>query len=189
MKTFAERNRRSISWVITLPLLGYLLVTPIHEASLLSPFMEYGGFVLLIIAAVGRIWTSLYICGRKDAQLITDGPFSLCRNPLYLFSFIGAEGFVLAAENPLLAVLMPLLFWGYYYFVIKGEEDRLAKIFGPRYEAYCKTTPRILPDFSNYRSRTSVEIDLGVMKHVLLDASCFLILIVLIEILELFKLG
>lgn len=189
LKSLVERNRRWISWAVSLPMLGYLLISPINETSHLSAFMEYGGFFLLIVAAVGRIWTSLYISGRKDTQLITDGPFSLCRNPLYLFSFIGVEGFVLASENPLLALLMIPIFWGYYHFVIQGEEKRLGRIFGANYDLYCKNTPRIFPRFSNFHSRTVVDIDLRVMKSVLLDASCFLLLIVLIELLEQFKLS
>lgn len=189
MKNFFERHRNKLSWTITLPMLGYLMVSPINEELPLAPFMEYGGFALLIIAAVGRIWSSLYICGRKDNELTTDGPFSLCRNPLYLFSFLGAVGFMLAAENLLLAALIVPVFWGYYHFVIQGEEKRLLEIFGQSYTDYCKTTPRLIPKFSNYHSRKAVMIDLRIMKSSILDASCFLVLIVLIELLEQFKLS
>jgi len=189
LKNFFERHRRLISWLVTVPMLVILFRSPINEGSPWSPVMEYGGFAMLIVAAVGRIWTSLFICGRKDTELVTDGPFSLCRNPLYLFSFVGAVGLMLAAENFWLAALMIPVFWGYYHFVIRGEERRLAAIFGPSYEAYKKETPRVFPRFSNYRSRGSVEIKLPVMNRAILDASLFLVLIVLIELLEEFKLG
>ena len=189
MKNFFERHRRLISWLVTVPMLVILFRTPISEASPWSSVMEYGGFAMLIVAAVGRIWTSLFICNRKDTELVTDGPFSVCRNPLYLFSFIGAVGLMLAAENPWLAALMVPVFWGYYHFVIRGEERRLAGIFGSAYEAYREKTPRVFPRLSNYRSRESVQVTLPVMNRAILDASLFLVLILLVELLEEFKLG
>jgi hypothetical protein len=32
------------------------------------------------VASLGRMWCSLYIAGSKDKELITNGPYSLCRN-------------------------------------------------------------------------------------------------------------
>ena len=37
-------------------------------------------------------WSSLYIAGRKGRELVTVGPYSTCRNPLYFFSIVGAAG-------------------------------------------------------------------------------------------------
>lgn len=187
LKNFFERHRQGLSWAITLPMLAYLVMAPIHEDSLLGSLMEYSGFTLLIIATLGRIWSTLFICGRKDTRLVDDGPFSLCRNPLYLFSFIGAIGFMLAAQNLLLSALIIPVFWTYYHFVIRGEEKRLSLIFGQSYINYCKNTPRLFPKFSRYHSREVVDLDLRIMTRSMLDSSCFLFLIVIIEVLEQIK--
>lgn len=43
------------------------------------------GLILVSVAACGRLWCMLYIAGYKTQKLVTAGPYSLCRNPLYLF--------------------------------------------------------------------------------------------------------
>ena len=60
--------------------------TPVHEA------LELAGVALIGVAILGRTWSSLYIGGRKNSVLVQYGPYSLMRNPLYTFSFIGALG-------------------------------------------------------------------------------------------------
>ncbi len=60
--------------------------------------MSILGFVLVVFGSFGRIWASLYIEGNKTKNLITAGPFSMVRNPLYFFSLIMLIGFSLALK-------------------------------------------------------------------------------------------
>ena len=189
LKNFFERNRSRLTWIIIFPVLLVLIISPISDKSFYDPYIEYLGFFFLMVASIGRIWTSLFICGRKDTELVKDGPFSICRNPLYLFSFIGGVGLMLAGQNIILAGLMIPLFWGYYHFVIKGEEKRLQELFGDDYIEYSRRTPRVIPRFSLYRSPSEVTINIRTMERSIMDASCFLLMIVLIEILEQIKMG
>lgn len=94
------------------------------------------GMALLACAAMGRIWSTIHIAGRKDKELCQTGPYSLCRNPLYLFSFIGMIGFFLAAQSLILATIGAILFLAYYRGVIRSEEIRLKELFGVRFDAY-----------------------------------------------------
>ena len=43
-------------------------------------------------ACAGRLWCSVYIAGKKNRELVKVGPYSVCRNPLYFFSLVGAIG-------------------------------------------------------------------------------------------------
>lgn len=54
--------------------------------------VEHLGLIAIMVCVLGRAWCSLYIGGRKKQEIVTCGPYSLCRNPLYVFSFIGAFG-------------------------------------------------------------------------------------------------
>src|SRR5262245_64205860 len=54
--------------------------------------VEWIGIVAIVICILGRTWASLYIAGRKIEQFVTEGPYSVVRNPLYFFSIIGDAG-------------------------------------------------------------------------------------------------
>ncbi|MBC8010284.1 MAG: isoprenylcysteine carboxylmethyltransferase family protein [Burkholderiales bacterium] len=108
---------------------------------------------------LGRIWCALYIAGRKNAELCQDGPYSLVRNPLYVFSFVGALGVALATQRPLLVPIVAALFVAYYHIVIRAEETRLAALFPAAYPAYRREVPRALPRLTGYRSRERLTLD------------------------------
>ncbi len=59
---------------------------------LLSPFFEIWGITAIFVAIAGRAWVLLYIGGRKNSELVTYGPYSITRNPLYVFSLTGITG-------------------------------------------------------------------------------------------------
>src|SRR5262245_34324764 len=60
--------------------------SPSHE------LVEWIGIVFIVFCILGRTWSSLYIGGRKIEEFVQSGPYSVMRNPLYLFSCIGAIG-------------------------------------------------------------------------------------------------
>jgi protein-S-isoprenylcysteine O-methyltransferase Ste14 len=83
----------------------YGIVLVLVAVSERSGFDGYGGywagvagFLLMMTAVLCRVWTSAHIAGHKDAQLITFGPYSVCRHPLYAFSLVGGLGIGLASS-------------------------------------------------------------------------------------------
>ncbi len=106
------------------------------------------GITLAGIAFFIRAWAVLYLAGYVNDQLLTEGPFSLCRNPIYLSTIIGATGVALQTQTlsfPLLLVAVLLVYLNVH---IGGEERRLLKIHGQRFLAYRASTPRFVPHFS-----------------------------------------
>jgi protein-S-isoprenylcysteine O-methyltransferase Ste14 len=104
-----------------------------------------GAIALVTISMVGRIWCSLYIAGRKNEALVVHGPYSITRNPLYLFSWLGAIGITLGSISVILPILVGCGFLLYYPFVISSEEEYLRARYGSEYEAYVNRVPRFLP--------------------------------------------
>jgi hypothetical protein len=61
------------------------------------------------LACLGRIWTSVFIAGHKDVELVTTGPYARCRHPLYACSVLGALGLGLTTRSVLLCVIVVVL--------------------------------------------------------------------------------
>lgn len=145
---------------------------------------ELLGFVLLAGAALGRLWCLSYISGYKNEVLLTEGPYSVVCNPLYLFNFVGGVGFGLAIENPLLAALLALGFLAFYPGVVRREEDRLAQQFGEAYERYRHSTPRWIPRWSNFHEPATWTIIPRRFRAGLLSTMWFLWAFLIWEIFE-----
>jgi hypothetical protein len=93
----------------------------------------------------------MYISGNKRRELVTDGPYSIVRHPLYVFSLIGALGIGLGSENILIPALIIIFYLFYYPFTILAEEKKLTNKFGQAYLDYMERTPRFLPKLSLYK--------------------------------------
>jgi protein-S-isoprenylcysteine O-methyltransferase Ste14 len=100
----------------------------------------------LAIAAVGiaiRMWSAGYII--KDDHLATSGPYSMCRHPLYLGTFIFLLGSVIASRIWWLIPAYVVGFAIFYIPSIVGEQRFLAAQFGEAYAEYCRRVPAFLP--------------------------------------------
>lgn len=162
-----------------------LFTVPRHFESVFGELMELTGFVLLILAALGRIWCSIYISGRKDHILCTEGPYSISRNPLYFFSFLGVIGFALALQSLLILLISVPLYLAYYHFVMKGEAFRLNQMFGASYVAYINSTPRFFPAFRPIKPIESYVINPRVIERGMKEVVWFPLAIILIDALAL----
>ncbi len=155
--------------------------------SIWSETGEQAGFALLILAALGRLWAYAHIGGRKNRELCTTGPYALCRNPLYFFSFIGLCGAALALQDPWLCAIAPGLFLAYYAAVIRAEEARLLSLFGSNFSAYCSTVPRFWPRRLSPGSSGEILISDRLFLRTLGEVFWFLAAIVVIELIEVAK--
>lgn len=142
------------------------------------------GAVLVGVATVGRLWCNLYICGRKSSELITAGPYSMCRNPLYFFSLVGAVGLGLTTETISFALLFFVVFSIYYPFVIRAEEKRLSEIHGAEYQQYRKEVPSFIPALKRLREPDEYVVKVKLFRKRLLDAMCFVWFIGVLEVIE-----
>jgi protein-S-isoprenylcysteine O-methyltransferase Ste14 len=126
--------------------------------------MLFLGWIFFVLFAIIRVWATLYIGGRKSRELQTDGPYSVCRNPLYLgnFCFTLSSAFFLESLSLLAATVIASYL--YARFVIKAEERVLRDAFGKTFDDYVKKTPLIIPHFSNYHARPIVEVHLWALK-------------------------
>ena len=146
---------------------------------------ELLGFVMVAAATLWRIWCEIFIAGTKNGELAAAGPYATVRNPLYVGSFVGAVGLGFAVQQPLLAIVVGVVFALAYPAVVANEEANLARIFGERYREYCARVPRWIPDWSLYREPAAVEVPPRQMRRAILDAMWFLWAFALWKLIEL----
>jgi protein-S-isoprenylcysteine O-methyltransferase Ste14 len=146
--------------------------------------IELVGFALILVAILGRTWCSMYISGRKKEAIVKVGPYSITRNPLYVFSFIGAAGAGAQFGNLTAAFSAAILTVIVFAVVVRKEERFLAEKFGETYLSYKQRVPRFIPDFRLWRNVDTLEIRPGMVWSTFVDACVFLTAIPLAEGIE-----
>lgn len=145
-------------------------------AIFLYPF----GLALVAMASMGRVWCSFYLSGRKDAELTTDGPYSLCRNPLYFCSALGAAGIGLCTETLLYPAALLLVFAIYYPGIIRREEIRLSVLFGDAYAQYKLCTPVLIPSFGLFSEPDRWNANPRLFRRHIIDDTMFILVAALL---------
>jgi protein-S-isoprenylcysteine O-methyltransferase Ste14 len=179
-------NTLRVIMVVMLPLI-FLSRPALPLPGVLVDVIESLGILLVIGGVLGRFWAILYIGGRKNMTVMQDGPYSICRHPLYLFSTIAVLGFGMMLGSLLLTIAMTGLTFYVLNDIASKEERFLRSEFGPAYDAYAARTPRILPRLSQFSSPQSVTFDVSTLRRNFSDALVFLSLIPLGELTEHFK--
>ncbi len=85
----------------------------------------------------------------KSRNLVTSGPYSMVRNPMYLGSFMMGAGFILMVCPLWILPVFALLFYLRFKRQVIKEEAFLTEMFGKEYEQYCSHTPRIFPKITD----------------------------------------
>ncbi len=139
------------------------------------------GFVCVTLACLGRIWTSAFIAGHKDAELVTVGPYALCRHPLYACSILGALGLGLTSRSPLLCAIVVVLIASLVVYAAAGEEQFLADEFPEEFKAYVNATPnKWWPRRHSGALPGHIDVRLAVYWKAFLDAGSFFLLYLLV---------
>jgi protein-S-isoprenylcysteine O-methyltransferase Ste14 len=146
--------------------------------------IEALGLAMIVTCIVGRAWCSLYIGGRKKSEIVDRGPYSISRNPLYLFSFMGAFGVGAQTGSIVLAFVFTALTFAVFHFTIRREEAWLSTAFGADYDDYRARTPRYGPDFGKWRDSETIEVRPRFFVTTLRDGLVFLLAVPIFESLE-----
>lgn len=156
----------------------------LEDASAVADILFLAGAVMAGIATIGRLWCSIYISGYKDNCLIQSGPYSICRHPLYFFSFLGGLGLGMATETVTVPAIIILGFVLYYPQVINYEETNLRRIHGKEFENYCQRTPMFFPSFSLLQEPKEYVVNIDLFKRRLRNSLWFIWGLGLLELAE-----
>lgn len=154
------------------------------KAPLVATTLFLLGAVLVGIASLGRLWCSLYIAGYKTDHLVTQGPYSISRNPLYFFSFVGLLGVGLSSETILMPLIILIAFIAYYPFVVRSEEAELMRLHKTQFEIYMKEVPRFFPEISLLKEPEEYVVKPVVFRKHIFDALWFIWIMGILETIE-----
>ena len=140
-------------------LLAVLAIVILDSVSILKPHLEFatvGTAVGLTLCAIGAALTmvSQYQMGKswrigvdesEKTELVTNGMFSLSRNPIYFGMLVIGLGFVALVPHIFMVICFVLAFLGIDLQVCKIEEPHLKRVFGDEYVEYTKRINRYIP--------------------------------------------
>ena len=120
-------------------------------------YFYYPIIIGLIITVTGQlirgatIGLAYIIRGGKDGQvyaeeLVTQGIFNHCRNPLYVGNILMLLGVGILSNSLIYLVIFIPLFILVYHAIVLAEENFLSKKFGNSFTAYCKKVNRWIPN-------------------------------------------
>lgn len=148
-------NRYPLPPILTLGMLAlcYVLdkIAPIGWAvEDVSAFMRSAGGILIAIAVVLDVWTLLtfrkhganFMPNKAATKLLTGGPFSFSRNPIYLANVLIVAGFGLALGSRWFLFGAVVLFFLLSELVIKREEKHLEANFPQAWADYSQLVRR-----------------------------------------------
>lgn len=170
-----QKQRRMHSWWFVLVLVPLVLFSMsfMQEGTWEEELMEAVGFCFIVICVMGRSYCSLFIGGIKNKTVVRQGPFSVVRNPLYVFSFLGIIGIGIQSMRLSILALLVMAFVMYYRVTVRKEEAFLTHKFGEDYERYLKEVPRWIPRFKLWQEPEEVMVRPHFVRQTMLDALIF----------------
>ena len=150
----------------------------------LHSVLESIGQLMILAGIMGRTWCTMYIGGQKFTNLVTAGPFSVSRNPLYVFSLIATFGAGLQTGSVLFAILTTFGVWIVIHATIRKEEAALGARFKEAYAAYCAQTPRYGPRLSSWQGQDVVMVQMRLFFSTLSDGLLFFLVVPVAKLID-----
>jgi protein-S-isoprenylcysteine O-methyltransferase Ste14 len=136
--------------------------------------MQLAALACIACAALGRVWSSVFIAGFKDESLVRTGPYSALRHPLYALSLLAALGIGLSTRSLAITVALLAALGGIHLAAAKREDAELRRRHGAAFEEYRRSVPPYWPRASTYAVPEQLAIRPRVLWKAFLDAGSLL---------------
>ncbi|MDZ5698484.1 isoprenylcysteine carboxylmethyltransferase family protein [Chelativorans sp. M5D2P16] len=180
---YQAARRAILAIIIVLAFTMLVFGGSLHD-ELMHEYIETLGLALVMVGIGGRLWATLYIGGRKSAVVVSTGPYSITRNPLYLFSSIAAAGVGAQTGSYVVTCLCLVLSAAFFHIVARREERFLSTTLGDEYFSYLRRVPRFLPNPLIYRDDAEVTFKTERVRATFVDGLVFLAAIAVLEAIE-----
>jgi protein-S-isoprenylcysteine O-methyltransferase Ste14 len=122
-----------------------------------NKYLEIGLALLTMLLAIASVWfcaTAIRTLGEQWSlaarvveghKLVTEGPYSIVRNPIYtgMFGMLLATGL---AVSHWIGLATAIIFFAIGTLIrVRSEENLLREMFGPEFEEYAHEVPAVIP--------------------------------------------
>lgn len=185
LSRYQRRRRLAVALLVAILFVALLFVGSAElPGSDLHEYVEAFGGAAILVAILGRTWCTLYIGGRKSAEIVRGGPYSVTRNPLYVFSTIGAAGIGAMTGSVTIAAVFALITYLAFRSVALVEENYLKRAFGQPYLDYMKEVPRFFPRLRLFRESEMLTVRPQLIYRTFTDGLLFLAAYPFFELVE-----
>jgi protein-S-isoprenylcysteine O-methyltransferase Ste14 len=185
-RPFFQKKRLIVLWMgaIAFVLLIIFSRPQLLETTFANVVLGQVGLLLILAGIFGRLWSILYVGGRKNKQLVTTGPYSMTRNPLYFSSMLSIVGVCMLFGSVFITLLFPAIMFCLFIYTAKREAGYLRHLFGSQYDNYARNTPLFWPKFSRIQNEREVIISTYTLVSTFRDALFLIAFIPLSELLD-----
>jgi protein-S-isoprenylcysteine O-methyltransferase Ste14 len=139
----------ALMWFVQRQYLGSFLRAPDSVTMILSIFA-----IPVVVASLWMVVSAIQVLGKQwslaarvvvDHELVTSGPYSIVRNPIYsgMFGMMLGTGF---AISHWLAILIAIpVFLAGSKIRVQREESLLRETFGASFDEYASRVPQLIP--------------------------------------------
>ena len=144
-----------ILFVVLIPIIMWKLSGDIHLG-----MAQTAVLAVLALGGIGlSIWSIVYMrnvgkgnpmdafnheVAPRTVNLMTEGPYRICRNPMLLGVFLYYIGVIICLGTWQSATVF-VVYFAVMMVQVRREEERLRQDFGKAYEEYCRTTKKLIP--------------------------------------------
>lgn len=173
--------RRRLPLTATCVVVGLVLVVlsrpTISEDAPADFWLDLAASVLLGLGVMIRLWATRSIAGRKRQEVVSEGAYSLCRNPLYWGTLLIVLSVILFLKSWTFAIICLGPIALYPLGVVPAEERYLRDKLGEPYLEYCRRVPRWWPSFRNYKPLPSSPVSATAARAELIRSIWWVLLV------------
>lgn len=140
-----------VAIILAVLLLLRLRVLKGHDAVTDDPWLQGIGLAIFLLGLALAVWARIYI-GRNwgmpmsekaDPDLVTTGPYSAVRHPIYSGIILAMVGTTVAVS--LYWLIAVVLLGAYFLYSAAMEERYMAEVFPDAYPRYKQSTKMLIP--------------------------------------------
>jgi protein-S-isoprenylcysteine O-methyltransferase Ste14 len=122
-----------------------------HRAVTTDPWLQGIGLAIFLLGLALAVWARIYL-GRNwgmpmsekaDPELVTTGPYSVTRHPIYSGIILALAGTTIAVS--LYWLIAVVVLGAYFIYSAVMEERHMAEVFPDAYPRYKQSTKMLIP--------------------------------------------